>query len=309
MRHKKEERYDYSKWYVDLFADELPKKNERSTYLGLLAETSRKVYLSIDEFIKPTLIAGATGNGKTVVAQIIVEEALLKGIPAVVIDPTHQWTGFKEALTDERMLRRYTRFGLSHPRPFATTIAAPSQPLDSQHLMTPGTLTVFAVKHASSRSLVEFASSLMHSLQTVITEPSSTLNLLVVFEEFHRMHLEESSSRGFRVLFGSFDEFSNRGIGIILISHVLSDFGEAMLISSNNHIQMRTTSDADLGLIEKRYGMNRMKSLSHAEVGVGMVYNASFNNGYAVFVEFRPLYHHINGILEEHFPDKNQKRA
>lgn len=39
MKKEKEERYTYAKWYVDSFKDELPKKTERSAYLGLLAET------------------------------------------------------------------------------------------------------------------------------------------------------------------------------------------------------------------------------------------------------------------------------
>jgi len=78
MKADKKERYDYSRWYVDIFADELPRQDKATIFLGLLAETNYKHYLNIDEFTKHTIITGATGNGKTITSQILADEALVK---------------------------------------------------------------------------------------------------------------------------------------------------------------------------------------------------------------------------------------
>ena len=54
----------------------LPKSGPRTAYLGMVAETTKKTYFDLDQLTIHTLIAGSTGGGKTVSAEVLVEEAL-----------------------------------------------------------------------------------------------------------------------------------------------------------------------------------------------------------------------------------------
>jgi len=72
----------------------LPKPGPRSVKIGKIAETNRDAYFDIDQLTMHTLVAGSTGGGKTVSAEVLIEEALLKGVSVFVFDPSAQWTGF-----------------------------------------------------------------------------------------------------------------------------------------------------------------------------------------------------------------------
>ena len=68
------------RYFHDITSWDLPKKNERSIYLGKIAETHYDAYLDVDELKKHMILAGSTGGGKTITAQIIAEEAFAKKI-------------------------------------------------------------------------------------------------------------------------------------------------------------------------------------------------------------------------------------
>ena len=82
----------------------LPKPGPRSAFIGKIAETEYEAYLDLDKLTTHTIVAGSTGGGKTVAAQDIVEEALLKNIAVIVFDPTAQWSGMLRKSQNKKML-------------------------------------------------------------------------------------------------------------------------------------------------------------------------------------------------------------
>ena len=83
LKKKADEKKRYK---IELDYSQLPKQGPRSAYVGLVAETQNKTYFDLDLFQVHSLIAGSSGSGKSVVAQVLVEEALLKGV-AVPLRP------------------------------------------------------------------------------------------------------------------------------------------------------------------------------------------------------------------------------
>ncbi|MFY9301603.1 MAG: helicase HerA-like domain-containing protein [Candidatus Nitrosotenuis sp.] len=92
---------------------------------------------------KNTAVIGATGNGKTVVAYDIAEEALLQNYPVLVLDPTGQWTGFLEECKSKRLMDNYPFFGVAGPVDFKGRIFTPNSdagiPLEINLLTKPTT--------------------------------------------------------------------------------------------------------------------------------------------------------------------------
>jgi len=112
QKQKKKKRYK-----IEIDYAQLPKAGPRSAFVGNVAETPTKTYFDLDKFQIHTLVAGASGSGKTVAAQILVEEALLSGAGVAVFDPTATWTGFLRKLKDKAMLVKYPKYGkLAHVR-------------------------------------------------------------------------------------------------------------------------------------------------------------------------------------------------
>ncbi|MEM4625427.1 MAG: helicase HerA-like domain-containing protein, partial [Candidatus Pacearchaeota archaeon] len=107
-RHlKKKKRY-----HLALKLETLPKPGERSIKIGKIAETNIPAYFNLDDLTTHAIIAGATGGGKSIAAQVFIEEALDKGIAVIVFDPTAQWSGMLRKCEDKKMLSFYPKFGL-----------------------------------------------------------------------------------------------------------------------------------------------------------------------------------------------------
>ncbi|RMD66634.1 DUF87 domain-containing protein, partial [Candidatus Pacearchaeota archaeon] len=87
------------RYHVPLELDLLPKPGERSIKIGKIAERNVPAYLNLDDLTTHAIIAGATGGGKSISAQVIIEEALMKGIAVLVFDPTAQWSGMLRKCT------------------------------------------------------------------------------------------------------------------------------------------------------------------------------------------------------------------
>ena len=56
-------------------------------YIGKDVETGEPVTYDADDFTTHAVIVGMTGSGKTGLGIGIIEEALLNGIPCLIIDP------------------------------------------------------------------------------------------------------------------------------------------------------------------------------------------------------------------------------
>ena len=97
---------------MELDVKKLPGPTKENLVLGRIAETKIKACLEPDKLKTHTIVAGATGGGKSIAAQVIIEEALIKNVAVIVFDPTAQWSGMLRKCDDRKMLSYYPAFGL-----------------------------------------------------------------------------------------------------------------------------------------------------------------------------------------------------
>ncbi len=303
---------DKKRYHIDLDYNQLPKPGPRSAFVGLIAETTKKTYFDLDVMQTHTLVAGSTGGGKTVAAQSIIEEALLHGASVLVFDPTVQWTGFLSRCQDKRFLELYARFGLkkSDARAFNGNIHQVTDPreiIDFNKFMKPGEINVFVVNKLDTRDYEIFVSNTIREVFKENMPESRQLKLMLVFDEFHRL-LPKYGGTG-QVLIQverAAREFRKWGVGLVLISQVISDFQSEVLANINTQIQMRTKDEGDLTRTKNEYGERYLQSLVKAAVGAGMVENSNYNKGKPYFVQFRPLLHSTVRISDADLENYNK---
>jgi hypothetical protein len=272
--------------------------------IGQIAETNQTTSLEMKELKTHILTAGATGSGKSVSAMVIVEELLEKKIPVVVFDPTAQWTGFVRPCKDHDLLNFYGKFGMNprHVKPYKGMIYEVKDPkvkIDFKKYMNPGEISVFTLNKLKPGEYDQAVKTIVDTIFEQGWEESSGLQMVIVFDEVHRLLEKYGGKGGYVALEKACREFRKWGIGLIMISQVLSDFKEAVKGNVLTEIQLHTKSLGDLQRIEKKFGEDYAKRVTKLEVGVGMVQNPKYNKGKPYFVAFRPTYHSPHKI-----PDK-----
>ena len=289
----------------------LPKNGPRSAFVGVLAETDVHTYVDLDKLQMHTLVAGASGSGKTVAAQVIIEEALMKGVSVMLFDPTAQWTGFLRAQKNPKMLSMYSTFGMAKKsaRSFPGNIIYvedPNMPLDVKKYMKAGEVTVFVLTKLQPKprqsddgkvepSQIElFVANTIQRIFESNLDESPQLRLLVVYDEVHRLLPKfGGSGLGFTQIERGAREFRKWGVGMVLISQVLSDFVGEIKANIGTEIQMRTKYEGDLERVEFKFGPQALSSVVKSSIGTGMMHSPEFNNGQPYFVTFRPLLHDV----------------
>jgi uncharacterized membrane protein len=279
------------------------RKLPRGVKVGKIAETNIDAYLDLDKLTQHMIIAGGTGSGKTVAAMVIAEEALKKGIPVIVFDPTAQWTGFVRACRDEHMLSLYRKFGLRREDAMAfkgniVDVVDASMKIEIENCLNKGEITVFCLTKLTPTQLDEFVSRTVDAIFKVPWEESRKLRLLIVYDEVHRLLPKYGGRKGYLALERGVREFRKWGIGLIMISQVLSDFKGAIRAVIASEAYMRTKYSGDIDRVKKSYGAEYAATLPKLKIGVGMVQNPEFNEGKPWFIEFRPLLHDTSRIPE-----------
>jgi hypothetical protein len=331
----------------------MPKTSPQNAFIGASADApgTPKIFFDPDKLCTHLLAAGATGSGKTVAAQVLVEEALKKGVSVVVFDPTAQWTGFLRQQKNDEMLSRYPLFGMQkgEAQAFKTTIKAVSTPVQQinwKNALCPGHLTVLCLNRlgqkpgerplpqaAASASeevretaakangidgvlsylrktdagateeaseLEQFIANSVAQLFDENLEERQHLRLLLVYDEVHRLLPKfGGSGEGFRQIERAVREFRKWGVGLILVSQVLSDFVGEIKANIGTEIQMRTKYEGDLDRVRLKYGEEALQAVVRLPIGVGMVHNSDYNRGIPFFVAFRPLLHNITRLSDE----------
>ncbi|MCK5334233.1 MAG: DUF87 domain-containing protein [Candidatus Aenigmarchaeota archaeon] len=301
--HKKKED---ARYVFPLTYNTLPKKSDSTFWMGNVAETRIKAYLDPLDLMTHTIVAGSTGAGKSVTASLITEEALKKGIPVVVFDPTAQWTGFVKRCNDKNILSKYKKFGLNSeddPKPFKgliKNVLSADEKYDFKKLMNKGEITVFSLNSLSTDAFDEAVANIINEIFGVHWEESTELKLLIVFDEVHRL-LEKyggGSKGGYHALERGAREFRKWGIGLMLCSQVTSDFKTAVAGNIMTEIQMQTKSTEDIKRAKDKYGSDYAKRISSEEIGTGMIQNPKYNKGKPWFVNFRPTLHNPHKISD-----------
>ncbi len=300
------------KYHLKVDLKELPKPGPRSIFVGRIAETSHKAYFDLEQFKTHAIVAGTTGGGKTVAAQVIVEEALKKGVAVIVFDPTAQWSGFLRKQEDKGMLRLYPLFGMNpkEARAFpgnVKMITDPYEVIEIKKYMKPGEIQIFALNKLEPKDIDIVVSNAIRQVFKEGFDESRELRLLIVFDEVHRLLPKfGGSGEGFIQVERGCREFRKWGIGILLVSQVLADFVGQIKANINTEIQMRTRDEGDLQRIATKYGEEVLRSLVKASVGTGMVQNAAYNRGKPYFVTFRPLLHNVTRLSDEELEQYNK---
>ncbi|MCP3682411.1 MAG: DUF853 family protein [bacterium] len=291
---------------------QLPKEGERSAYVGTIAETEHHTNFDLDKFQIHTIVAGASGSGKTIAAQVLVEEALMKGAAVIVFDPTGQWTGFLRKCQDKKLLATYGKFGMktSETKSFNGNVYQVTDAyelLDIKKFMKAGEINVFVTNKLSTPQVEIFVANTIREIFHANLPEEKQLKFVMVYDGIHSLLPRfGGSGKVFIQVERATREFRKWGVGLILVSQVLSDFTGEVKANINTEIQLRTRDEGDIARIKEEYGEDILKSVVKASVGTGMVENAAYNRGKPYFVSFRPVFHGVQRIGEEELQNYNK---
>jgi hypothetical protein len=300
------------RYQISLDLSTLPKPDKKFLKLGLIAESKNPVYLEPEKLKTHAIIAGATGMGKSISAQVLVEEALMKNVSVIVFDPTAQWSGLLRKCEDKKMISFYPKFGLkaTDARGFPGNIRKISharEVIDIGKYIHPGQIQIFALNKLDPKDIDIFIASVIRQIFKSDPKEAQELKVLFVFDEVHRLLSKfGGSGEGFLQIERACREFRKWGMGVVLISQVLSDFVGEVKANINTEIQTRTIEESDLERIKTKYGEEFLKSLVRAEVGVAMFQNAEYNKGKPYFVNFRPILHNTRRLSDEELEKYNK---
>ncbi|MEK6926909.1 MAG: helicase HerA-like domain-containing protein [Nanoarchaeota archaeon] len=279
--------------------DLLPKSNY--AYIGKVADSGQKTFLDYMQLNRHTLIAGGTGSGKTVAGMVIVEELIKHGLSIIAFDPVGQWTGFAKKCEDKIMLQRYHKFGLSAPHGYKVNIIeiTPDK-LDFNvvGLLKQKGLNVLKMDNLSPKQLDEFIDKSLSQIYSAKLDETSSFKSLIVLDEVHRLIPKYGGKTAHIRLEQAVREFRKWGIGLLLISQVLTDFKGAIRGNIGTEIQMMTRYEGDIKRVKERHGAGVSQLMAKMTTGLGMVECAQYNQGQPYFVEFRPLLHSPLKLLD-----------
>jgi hypothetical protein len=300
------------KYSMELDLKKLPVYSKENLMLGKIAERKIKAYLEPEKLKTHSIVAGATGGGKSIAAQVIIEEALLKNVAVIVFDPTAQWSGMLRKCEDKKMLSYYPSFGLKQTdaRAFFGNIRQISHAreiIEIEKYIHPGQIQIFALNKLDPNDMDIFVASVIRQIFKSDPKETPDLKVLLVFDEVHRLLSKfGGNGEGFLQIERACREFRKWGIGVMLVSQVLSDFVGEIKANINTEVQMRTRDEGDLGRIKIKYGEQFLQSLVKASVGVGMFVNTSYNRGKPYFINFRPILHNTRRLSDEELEKYNK---
>ncbi len=300
------------RYQIKVDYDTLPKPGERTVKLGHVAETKHPAYYELERLTTHAIVAGATGMGKSISAQVMIEEALMNDTAVIVFDPTAQWSGMLRKCSDKRMLAYYPKFGLKpkDARGFKGNVRQvmnARQIIDIKKYANPGQIQIFSLNKLQPKDIDVFVANVIRQVFKSDPKESPTLKVLLVFDEVHRLLSKfGGSGEGFLQIERACREFRKWGLGVMLISQVLNDFVGEIKANINTELQTRTLEESDLERIRTKYGEGFLKSLVRAEVGVVMFQNAEYNRGRPYFVNFRPILHSTRRLPDEELEKYNK---
>ncbi|MBD3248816.1 DUF853 family protein [Candidatus Woesearchaeota archaeon] len=291
------------RYSLSIDSSSLPKKGKNSLAIGKIAEKDRYAYLYPDDLKTHSLISGSTGCGKTIAAQVIVEEAVDNGVSVIVFDPTSQWTGFAKRCSSKDMFKRYPEFGMKKQdaKQFKSSIYRiehPRKPLDIGSLGS--SLNIILLDKLEPKELNRFISATIKDIFKKQPKEHSKLKTLLVFDEVHRLLPKFGGSKAaYTQLERAVREFRKWGIGIVLISQVTKDLIGPIESNISTEVQMRTNDREDMQRVKDKYGEEILRAIYKSPTGTGLFNNSSYNNGKPYFVAFRPVRHSIEGLEKE----------
>jgi hypothetical protein len=173
--------------------------------------------------------------------------------------------------------------------------------------MKSGEIQVFTTSTLDPKDYDLFVANVIREIFHSKLEEFRGLRFMLVFDEIHRILPKfGGSGQGFIQIERGCREFRKWGIGILLISQVLSDFVGQIKANINTNVQMKTRDEGDLGRIKTNYGEEFIQALIKAPVGSGMVQNSAYNRGQPYYITFRPILHSVVRLSDEELDKYNQ---
>jgi len=291
-RHTPQEETEYAshvtlpKWNIQLPSE--------GNVLGRVALDDWKlgdfIYLPLRKYAqKGILISGASGSGKTIAAKVIVEELLQEQIPVLIFDYTKQWEHLLQKNTDSAMLEKYRLFGMRSSKAFKGQ-AVKELSLISNVLQThEATVVDLSSVYETDERVGKVAKILDQILEYFQgEEDSEDLRLFIVIEEAHLWTSKEVPKDASRFLDRVVRLLRKKGVGVMLVSHKISDFDPAMRSSMNISIIFRTKYDGDLESVARTLGSDISKVVPALPVGYSVFHSADLGSPFVI--TWRPLY-------------------
>mgnify|MGYP001503140327 CR=1 FL=1 len=123
-----------------------------------------------------------------------------------------------------------------------------------------GEITIFNVSNLTPKEIDIVVASTIEQLFKTQLEESKELKTLIVYDEVHRLLPKfGGSGKGFIQLERGAREFRKWGVGLLLISQVLSDFVGEVKANIGTEIQMGTRYEGDLERVSMKYGEDALK--------------------------------------------------
>ena len=290
-RHNPQEETDYASVTLPKWNAKLPSKGN---VLGRVAIDDWKlgdfVYLPLRKYAqKGVLVSGASGSGKTIAAKVIVEELLQERIPVLVFDYTKQWERLFQKNADQTMLEKYRLFGMRSSKAFRGK-AVKELPEISDLLRTgEGTVVDLSSVYETDERVGKVAQVLDRILEHFQgEEDSEDLRLFIVIEEAHLWTSKDVPKDASRFLDRVVRLLRKKGVGVMLVSHKISDFDPAMRSSMNISIVFRTKYEGDLDSISRTLGSEWSKIIPSLPVGYSVFHSADIGSPFVV--AWRPTY-------------------
>ncbi|MGA3406039.1 MAG: DUF87 domain-containing protein [Candidatus Bathyarchaeia archaeon] len=290
-RHTPQEETEYAGVTLPKWNIQLPSEGN---VLGRVALDDWKlgdfVYLPLKKYAqKGVLVSGSSGSGKTIAAKVIVEELLQEQIPVLVFDYTKQWERLFEKNSDPEMLERYRLFGMKKsPKAFQGRVieqlSEVSEVMRNECLI----LDLSSVSESDERvgRVAKVLDEVLQYFQT--QEDSQDLRLLLVIEEAHLWTSKEVPKEASNFLDRVVRLLRKKGVGVMLVSHKISDFDPAMRSSMNINIFFRTKYEGDLDSIGRTVGSDFSKIIPSLSVGYSVFHSADLGSPFVM--AWRPLY-------------------
>lgn len=248
------------------------------------------VYLPLRKFVqKGILVSGASGSGKTIAAKVIVEELLQEQIPVVVFDYTKQWERLFHRNTDQTMLEKYRLFGMRGPKAFKGHVVKELPEISKILGSGEGTVVDLSSVSETDERVGNVAKALDQILEHFQGEADSEdLRLFLVIEEAHLWTSKDVPKEAANFLDRVARLLRKKGVGVMLVSHKISDFDSAMRSSMNISAIFRTKYEGDLDSIARILGSDFAKIVPSLPVGYSIFHSADLGTPFVV--AWRPLY-------------------
>jgi len=187
----------------------------------------------------------------------------------------------------------YKKFGIKEGRRFDANIIeiTDDKGIDIINYLKREELTILKLDKLSPMKLDKFIEESLDKIYRANLNEKSNLKSLIVLDEVHRLLPKYGGKRAHIKLEQAVREFRKWGIGLLMISQVLTDFKGAIRGNIGTEIQMRTLYEGDIKRVKERHGSKYSSLIAKLPIGVGMVESSEYNKGVPYFVEFRPLLH------------------